>query len=142
MNQTSKLVLDVPRASLTLILDFVGRGSDRNIVIGGGTADVELLIVEDDPFVGCWLQDETVLKKSCQRGRPDWGRPSSTVQRDRPFLPYSLDPIICTGSISGFKINSWPWSPNRKWVRISIKTQFRNWNACTGYIFFCFVLFA
>ena len=62
MNQTSKLVLDVPRASLTLILDFVGRGSDRNIVIGGGTADVELLIVEDDPFVGCWLQDETVLK--------------------------------------------------------------------------------
>ena len=62
MNQTSKLVLDVPRASLTLILDFVGRGSDRNTVIGGGTADVELLIVEDDPFVGCWLQDETVLK--------------------------------------------------------------------------------
>ena len=62
MNQTSRLVLDVPRASLTDILDFVGRGSDRNIVIGGGTADVELLIVEDDPFVGCWLQDETVLK--------------------------------------------------------------------------------
>ena len=53
MNQTSRLVLDVPRASLTLILDLVGRGSDRNIVIGGGTADVELLIVEDDPFVGC-----------------------------------------------------------------------------------------
>ena len=52
MNQTSRLVLDVPRASLTDILDFVGRGSDRNIVIGGGTADVELLIVEDDPFVG------------------------------------------------------------------------------------------
>jgi len=63
MNQTSRLVLDVPRASLTLILDFVGRGSDRNIVIGGGTADVELLIVEDEPFVGCWLQDETVLKQ-------------------------------------------------------------------------------
>ena len=64
MNQTSKLVLDVPRASLTLILDLVGRGSDRNIVIGGGTDElVELLIVFDEPFVVCCVQDETVLIK-------------------------------------------------------------------------------